>query len=577
MDGIDMIPNFDSTAMEPSVLPVSFPSVLVNSTSGIAVGFKSNIPSFNFVDVCNLVKEYIKDGSCSTVIEPDFVTGGYYVRNQKELLKLMRAGVGRIKLRARHIVDDKSIIFTDVPFGKTVERLVKQINDINTNIIRNAWDGNDFTGISYNVDCSSRARVDDALYLIYKNTDVQYTYSADITVVKDGTPVRIGVWGIIEEWVKWRREVLLKAYKLRAEACKQSMREAKAFMAVVNDYDKRMELVRIIADSGRTKGKEYVKDNFSRDDVPEDLIDFVASRSLPSYHDGGKYAGEYARSQALLDSLERDIADIDSVIVAQMDALISKYGSALKRRTEVTNKDYAFVEDETAAKEKIVDNTSCYFEVKNGFLRKLRYPSRDSGVQFVFTGTASDTLIAFDNRGRILRVYGSDIPLDTNGVGVYIPRYCNIDESDDYKITWVGKLEDKTLMLLYKDGNAGFVDMSEWIDNSRNVKVLQRGISTTSAPYLGAVLESIPEVLFFTDTAGRVGWVYTDSIKRKDRTAKTRVLDLVKGAYIDSYAGMSASMAGLFLNNLTYYHGRLKPLENRDDFRGNADDFIEMF
>ena len=132
MNGIDMIPNFDSTLSEPVVFPVSFPAVLVNATSGIAVGFRSNIPSFNFNDVCDLVTEFIDKGKCETVIEPDFVTGGYYVRNQKELLKLMQAGTGKIKLRARTITDGKKIIVTEVPYGKTIQKLMKQINNLNT-------------------------------------------------------------------------------------------------------------------------------------------------------------------------------------------------------------------------------------------------------------------------------------------------------------------------------------------------------------------------------------------------------------------------------------------------------------
>lgn len=576
MNGIDMIPNFDSTLSEPVVFPVSFPAVLVNATSGIAVGFRSNIPSFNFNDVCDLVVEYIDRGKCETVIEPDFVTGGYYVRNNKELMKLMQAGTGRIKLRAKTITDGKKIVVTEVPFGKTIQKLIKQINNLNTTAIRNAYDTDDFDhGAGFTVDCSSKGRLDEALYTMFKETDLQYTFSADITVVNDGVPERMGVWNIIEEWVRWRREVLLKEYKYQYDALKESLREATAFMTIVNDYDKRMELVRIIADSGRDKGKEYIRKNFSREEIPEDLIDFCASRTLPSYHNGGKLASIYINGKAQLDSLQRSIENIDDVIKAQMKALKSKYGSSMQRRTEVTTKDYEFAED-TKSGEKIVDTSYCVYEFKNGFLKKLRYASGDSSIEYFIEGTASDTLIAFDNRGRLLRVYCQDLPLNGTDIGTYLPTYFGLKETDDYKITYIGKMDGNELMLLYKDGNVGFVDTSEWMSNNRNVKILQKGISVSSAPLLGAVLDTIPQVLYVSDEDGNIAWADTSEIKHKDRTAKTRVFDLKRGKLLDSYLCTDMQTAMILVNNYGEYRNKLRNLKDLSDFRGDVNDFVDM-
>lgn len=578
MNGINMIPNFDSTLMEPTVLPVSFPAVLVNSTSGIAVGFKSNIPSFNFNDVCDLVTEYIKDGYCHTVIAPDFVTGGYYVENEKELERLMKTGLGRIKLRSKYIVNGKEVSIIELPYGKTIQRLVKQVNDLNHAAIRNAYDADDFSkDCMFIIDCTNKNRVEEAMYSVFKKTDLQCNFNADITVVKNGAPVRLGVWNIIDEWVQWRREVLRKEYVVRVEACRQAMREANAFMAIVNNYEKRMELVRLIASSGRNVGKEYIRKNFTRDEVPEDLIDFVAGRSLPSYHDGGKYANLYLNGKAELDRLESELNDIDSVILRQMQTLKAKYGSKLQRRTEITDKDYNFEEDDdSVTKEKIVDTSFCFYELKDGFLKKMRKYVGSPDAEYSFDGTASDTLIAFDNRGRLLRVYCQDIPISDGGIGTYLPAYFNLDETDDYRIMWIGKLDGSELMLLYKDGNVGFVDTSEWIGNNRNVKVLEKGISLSSAPYLGAVFTEIPEMLFVADDNGCVSWTYTKDIKHKDRTAKTRVFDLYKKCLLSEYMDLDITAGALYLGNLGYYQNKLKPL-NIDDLRGDPNDFTYLF
>lgn len=577
MHGIEEVPNFDSTLKEPVVLPVSFPAVLVNSTSGIAVGFRSNIPSFNFVDVCNLVIEYIDKGECTTVIEPDFVTGGYYVRNQKELLKLMKAGSGKLKLRAKHIVDGKKIIVTEVPYGKTIQKLLRQINALNENSIRNAYDTDDFDhGASFTVDCSSKSRVDEAMYVMLKNTDLQYSYSADITVVLNGTPKRMGVWEVIAEWTKWRRGVVKKELQFQREALLESIREARAFMAIVNSYDKRMALVNLIADKGRAEGREYIRKNFTREEVPEDLIDFCSNRSLPSYHDGGKLREAFYNGDAQLKALDGQIADVDTVIRNDMLRLIREYGSSMARRTEITTRDYEFSESEKPT-EKFVDNGQCLFEMRDNFIRKLRYAAPNTDAQYVIDGKADDTLIAFDNRGRLLRIYGPDLPLSGMGdVGIYLPSYFGIKEEDDYKVLWVGKLSGQELMLLYKDGNVGFVDTKEWVNNSRNVKVLNRGISQTSAPLLGAVLEDFPEMLYVSDVDGNIAWASVSDIKRKDRTAKTRVFDLYHGKLIDSYLPADFAVGTVLVNNYGAYANRLRPLPDIADFRGDPNEFVDM-
>ncbi len=570
MNGINMLPNYNSTTTEPEVLPVSFPSVLVNSTSGIAVGFRSNIPSFNFNDVCDLVTEYIKNGECSTVICPDFVTGGYYIKNNKELQKLMRTGTGKIKLRAKTIVDGKDINLTEVPYGKTLQGLLKQINDLNANGVKNAYNTDDFDGAGLTIICTAKNRVDEVLYTLLKDTDLQYSYSADITVIDKGVPTRLGVWQVIEKWVDFRREVLLKEFRVREEACKESMRACSAFMALMSSGEKKDKFVEIVTREGKPAGISYVRENYTREEIPEDLLDWVCGRRLLDYHKGGKYATEFENSKLELASLTENIQNVDSFILADMTRLKATYGCKMPRRTEITQTDYNFVstEEEQA---KVKDISPCVYTFKEGFLRKTKYGLSDNNTQFIINGNANDTLIAFDNRGRVLRVYCEDLPLHGAGdLGVYLPRYFGFNNADEnYKITWIGKLDGRELMLLFRDGNVGFVDTSEWVDNNRNVKVIEKGINLSVADKLGAVLTDIPEALLFIDAAGRIAHVGTHTIKHKNRTAKTRVLTPVRGTEIASYYPCSNVEATQALANLGYYTYKLSHLKYADDFRGD--------
>ena len=576
MNGVTMIPNFDATLTEPEVLPVSFPSVLVNSMSGIAVGFKSNIPSFNFNDVIDLTVEYLENGECKTVIEPDFVSGGYYVRNNKELMKLMKTGLAKLKLRGKVALEGKEITIFEFPAGKTIQGIKKQIDDKDINGIRSTGDFDDFDGAGLWVDCTSKNRVDEVLYSLYKNTDLQCNFNADITVIRNGEPVREGVWGIIADWCAWRRQVLTKDFELQLDACKQAVKEARAFVEIVSNIEYRDEIRRLLDYEGTDSAEKFILEHYDNEIVTPELASWAVRRGANNFKDGGKYRKQLNEMQVRIDALENDIDNIDQAIINQLKRLKNTYGDMFKRKTEVTNKDFEF---SSADEVEVKDTNKCVYSFKNGFLRKTRFSVGDEDNEFEFSGLACDTLIAIDNRGRVLRVYCEDLPYHNNAdMGIYLPRYFGLEETDDYKIEWIGLLDGKTKMILYKDGNVGFLDTSEWVGVKRQVKVLETGIAPSVAHLIGAVLEDIPDMLFVTDTSGKLGFEYTSNIKRKDRTAKTRVFNLGKSCELDSYYGCPEEVGALLVSDISRYQApRLSKIPNFSvDFKGSPSDFIMM-
>lgn len=577
--GIKYIPNYDATTTEPERLPVSFPSVLINATSGIAVGFKTTIPSFNFNDVCDLVIEYIQNGDCKTVISPDFVTGGYYIKDTKELKKLMVTGAGKIKLRGKATIKDKQILATELPYGKTIQSIVTQILDKNISCVRTAYSADDKTKkYKFKVECTSKARAEEALYTIYKDSDFQYTMSASITVIKDGVPVQMGVWDIIKTWTEWRKQVLIKEYTYQIGIAKNAIKEANAVMLLINS-GKKDELVEIVTKKGRAEGKKFLQESFTREELPNDMIDFVSTRDLPVYYDGGKYRTLSTEQAKVIEGIEEKINNIGDVIISQMEKLKKKYGKELQRKTVVTVKDIDFSEvipePTTQAETKGV---SVNYALKNGFLRKCRAEIVDVKADRIFKGYSNDVLIGFDNKGRLLRVYCKDIEFNSiNDTGTYLPRYLGFEATEDYKIYWMGRLTGDELMLLYKDGNIGFVNLHEWDESNRRVKVLEKGIAVSIADKLGAVIENIPEILLVTTTQGDVGLVRTKEILRKARTAKTRVFNPKKTTELDTYACYNEEEGSVILTDIDKYFNSLKQLKNKSDFKGNKEDFKKMF
>lgn len=575
MDGIKMIPTEDAKDVEPELLPVSFPAVLCNATAGIAVGFSSQIPSFNFNDVIDLTIEYLETGECKTVICPDFVSGGYYIKNNKELEKLMRIGSARLKLRGRIERDDRQLRIVEVPHSKTMQGIMKQLNDADIPSVRGSVGYlSDYDhGDSLLVECSSKNRVDETILAIYRDSDMQFTFNAKMMVVFNGIPVMKGVWGIIADWVEWRKGVLKKTYSIKLKKLEESRREARAFMTVIADNKNRDKIVDLVTHDSDEAAVQFILDTFDNEIIDKELANWIVHRSLSSFRKGGKYAEKYEAIENEIEGITKSIDNIEECIIAQLKALKAQYGHLHARRTEISTTDYEFVaaDEEEAVK----DTNICQFVLKDGFISKLRGTTPPSEYDLCVTAQACDTLIAVDNRGRVLRIYCEDLPYTNGaGLGTYLPRYLGIEETDDYRVWWMSVLDGTEKMILYSDGNVGFLNTAEWYGVDRKVKVIEKGIAVSVADKVAMVFDEVPESFFVTSNIGRVGFCITENVKHKNRTAKTRVFTLDADEYIDSYAAMPLVDASVYLTNPNYYAPpKLKFFESESSLVGDPNEF----
>ena len=235
VDGVKFVPTDDAKTVEPEVLPVSFPAILCNHIKGVAVGFSTSIPSFNFNDVIDLTIEYLRNGKCSTVICPDFVDGGYYIKNIKELNRLMTFGTAKLKLKGKMTIADREIKMTQFPCDVSLKRVETQINKLNLPIKNGT--ANDLSGRTkgtlLDVIVTSRNRVDEVVNAILRDTSFQVTLSASMVVMNNGKPELLGVWDIVANWVNWRKQVVINELKAGIPALKERMKHCSAFMKVI--------------------------------------------------------------------------------------------------------------------------------------------------------------------------------------------------------------------------------------------------------------------------------------------------------------------------------------------------------
>lgn len=587
LDGVPMVDNYDGTKKEPTDLPVTFPMLLVNGSEGIAVGFSTYIPSFNFNDVIDLTLEYLETGDCKTVIAPDFVSSGYLVNNEKEFLKLMTTGNAKLKNRAKIIVDEKKITVVEVPYQTTTESLGREITKAvkagKISGIERVSHYNDSDGIDLSIRCTSKRVTESVLFGLLRHTSLQQSVSCRLLVLDDNySPLEIGVWDYIKKWTNWRRGVVQTCFNKQIASLKADIHAYGYLIRLIEQPEMRDVFVDKCLHIGDASAHSYLLENLEVDGVFVDVetAKWIRSRSLPTLRDGGRYRNTYADLMTKLRYFET--TPVDKVVGDDLRHMKSKYGKDYPRKTEITNQDYDFSSLEENEKVAVKDTTNCTFILKNNFLQKraISGGAVEENADMVLQGVASDTLVMIDNRGRVLRAYCENIGYASGitDTGEYLPKYFDLNEDDDYKILWMGLLDGSRKLLIYNDGNLGYLDTSEWVVCNRQVKVIENGIAVSIADKLRAVvdLDTVENKwLVVTDNLGNISCESLENVKFKGRTARTRVFNTKRDAYIDSYYLTDYTDILPYCNNIPQYLApSFRKQINVNDFSGCAESFV---
>ena len=566
MEACNMIPSEEGEGFEPEVFPVRFPSALVNGTSGMAVSVSTSIPSFNMLDVINLTQERISRGECSSIITPDFPTGGIIVKDDTELAKMMHTGKGKVKIRAKVEIQGKDILVKEVPYGKTVEGILKAINSTDIQGIQSARDS---SGINSNtlvtITCKTLKVVESVLLQLYRFRILQTSFSSNMLFVDGNEPVITGVYGVIDRWLEWRRGIVVKKFDKALKGISVELPQLDYFVRLVNNSEWRDEFVHRVVHISKNDGKVYLKEIF--EDIPEGVCDWIIGRSLSAFNNGGKYANRYNDLIELQKEYQGYIENVDSYIYNDLEELKRTRSEYFARKSEETTLDYRFSK---ISDSEIEDDSFCIYTLySDGFLTKNRDKEVDPNKEVVaiIPAQANSTLVGFDCFGRVLRVFGNEIPFTNRGEhGEYLPKYFEADGYDGYKITYLGLLDGKKRMLIYRDGFIGFLDTSEWV-GKKKIRVVQKGVDVNVYNALVEVIEEddFPEYLVVAEDSGkkiRFGVTKVSDIREASRKSRAKVFG---GSNLDIryVAGMSYIELLQFMEEPFYYIDRLRPLGNR--------------
>lgn len=515
-DTVDFVDNYDNTMKEPRLLPVTFPTVLCNVTTGIAAGMASSIASFNIREVCETTIALMKNKAhviSDTLIAPDFVGGGYVLYDKDELEKIYETGKGSVKVRAKYSYDKSynCIDITEIPPTATSEAIIDKIVELaksnKVKEISDIRDETDLKGLKITIDLKRGTDPDKLMQRLYKLTPLEDSFSCNFNLLIDGKPGVRGVREILNEWVNFRLNCITRRVNFSLNKKRKQLHLLKGLSKILLDIDKAIKIVR------ETENEADVVPNlmigFGIDEIQAEYVAEIKLRHLNR---------EYILKRINdIESLENEISELEEIlgsdkkkkqiIISELQNVIKKYDTG--RKSEIL---YEIPSDADAEEPQVADYPVTVFITKGGYLKKIKTANlRMSGEQKVKEGDVierseecsnKDELLVFTSLHQVYKAKLDDFQ-DTKAsvLGEYLPGKLEMDENETVLYTAVVKEYKGYMIFVFENGKLAKVDLSAY-ETKTNRKKLINAFSDKS-PLAEAIYLEEDKDIVITSQSGR--------------------------------------------------------------------------
>ena len=567
---IDLVPNYDNTMLEPSLLPVTFPTVLVNSNTGIAVSMASNVCPFNLEEVCETTIALMKNPGhdiTSTLKGPDFPGGGLMLYDEDELKKIYETGRGSIKIRSKYNYDKSAncLEITQIPYTTTIEAIIDKIVDLvkqgkirEVSYIR---DETDIDGLKIAIDLKRGVDPDKLMQKLYRLTPLQDSYPCNFNILIAGTPKVMGVREILTEWTAFREECVQRRTYHDLQKKKEKLHLLEALSKILLDIDKAIKIIR------ETENEEDVVPNlmigFGIDEIQAEYVAEIKLRNINKQY--------ILRRIEEVDKLKADIAEMEDIlndkkkirkiIIAELRDVIKNY--AQPRKTMFYFKS-DIEEDES------IDDTPDYpvnlFVSASGYFKKITPQSLRMSSEhklkegdFIsqnFESTNKTDLIFFTDRAQVYKSKASAFD-DTKAsvMGDYIPAKLAFDENENLKTLVPTTDYSGYVIFFFENGKAAKVPLKSY-ETKTNRKKLANAYSSKS-PLVAAIFTAEDKDVLLRTTSGHALVFNTGMIlpKATRDSQGVQVVTLRKNALLAS----AEIVEGEQLTELSKYRAKSVP------------------
>lgn len=543
-DTVDFVDNYDNTMKEPALLPATFPSVLVNANTGIAVGMASSICSFNLKEVCETTIALIKDPEhniSDTMPAPDFPGGAQIVYDKAVFDSIYKTGRGSFKVRSRYSYDKSAncIDVLGIPPTTTSEAIIEKIIDLvkggKIKEISDVRDETGLDGLKITIDLKRGVDPDKLMQRLYKLTTLEDSFSCNFNVLIGGTPRVLGVRELLEEWTAFRVECVRRRVYFDLHKKQDKLHLLQGLKLILLDIDKAIKIVRETAEEAEVVPNLMI--GFGIDEIQAEYVAEIKLRHLNR---------EYILKRTdEIEKLEKSIAELEAIlasktkvkniIVKELKDVAEKYGQP--RRSILV---YASDIEQVEEVEEIPDYPVNLFFTKEGYFKKITPLSLRMGgeqklkdgdeIRCAVESTNSSELLFFTNKCQVYKARANDFA-DTKAsvLGDYIPAKLGMDEGEQAIEMIVTKDYKGILLFAFDNGKVAKLSLDLYATKTNRKKLT--GAYSDKSPLSDIALAQEEGEFVLTASSGRMLLFNTALLTMKSTrsTQGVSVMRLKKG------------------------------------------------
>jgi len=485
-DAVDFVDNYDNTTKEPSLLPTTYPNVLVSANQGIAVGMASQICGFNLGEVCDTTIAFLKNPDhdiSSTLLAPDFPTGGQIICDGDDLRSIYATGRGGLKVRARWRYDrsENVIEVYEIPYSTTIEVILDKVAELvkagKIKEISDMRDETDLSGLKLAIDLKRGVDPDKLMAKLFRLTPLQDTVSCNFNILIAGMPRVMGVGEILTEWTAWRTDCVKRRVYYILSKKKEKLHLLQGLKRILLDIDKAIRIIRETEEESEVIPNLMI--GFGIDQVQAEYVAEIKLRNINKEYIL-KRVQETAALADEIDDLEDTLAKpgrIRRIIIDELTEVRKKY--AVPRRTEIV---YSHELPEEPAEDAPEDYPVHLFLSREGYFKKItpqslrmsgdqKYKEGDGPSQY-FEATNNTELMFFTDRQQVYKTRASEFgETKASLLGDYLPAKLGLDAGENVIFLCLPGDYSGSLLFAFENGRVARVSLSAYATTSNRRKL----------------------------------------------------------------------------------------------------------
>jgi len=485
-DAVDFVDNYDNTMKEPSLLPTTYPNVLVSANQGIAVGMASQICGFNLGEVCDTTIACLKNPDhdiASTLLAPDFPTGGQIICDSDELRSIYATGRGGLKVRARWRYDKKENVIEvyEIPYSTAIETILDKVAELvkagKIKEIADMRDETDLSGLKLAIDLKRGVDPDKLMAKLFRLTPLQDTVSCNFNILIAGMPRVMGVGEILTEWTAWRTDCVKRRVYYILNKKKEKLHLLQGLKRILLDIDKAIRIIRETEEEAEVIPNLMI--GFGIDQVQAEYVAEIKLRNINKEYIL-KRVQETAALADEIDDLEDTLAKpgrIRRIIIEELTEVRKKY--AVPRRTEIV---YSHEIEEEPEEDAPEDYPVHLFLSREGYFKKItpqslrmsgeqKYKEGDGPSQY-FEATNNTELMFFTDKQQVYKTRASEFgETKASLLGDYLPGKLGMDAGENVIFLCLPGDYSGSLLFAFENGRVSRVALSAYATTSNRRKL----------------------------------------------------------------------------------------------------------